>query len=336
MGHPDDSPRGLQNMSDPIDVADYKQVQQAQARIKDKIRLTPVLNELSLDAELNCQLFCKCENLQRTGAFKFRGASNAIARLREKGIAGDVATHSSGNHGAALALAASLEGRMAHVVMPENSSKLKISAVQRYGGIVYLCPPTQQDREDGLQKLVDAGHIPIPPYDHLDIISGQGTATLELLQSHPQLDALMTPVGGGGLISGAVLAAANHNLQLYAAEPQGADDTARSMQQGQRVDSVQGTTIADGLRALVGVRNFAIIRDGVRKVLTVDEDAIRSAMGEFWNHTRMLIEPSSAVVIAAIRQYPEHFSGKKLGVIISGGNIDPADWLSLVRSGEAK
>ncbi len=320
-------------MSDQIDLPDFNDIEQAHVRIRDKVRQTPVLSEPGLDSELNCQLFCKCENLQRTGAFKFRGASNAIARLRERGIEGDVATHSSGNHGAALALAASLDGRTAHVVMPGNASKFKIAAVKRYGGIIDFCQPTQKGREEGLERLVAAGHTPIPPYDHPDIICGQGTAALELLHSHPDLDVLIAPVGGGGLISGTILAAAGKSIELYAAEPEGADDTATSMQQGKRVETVQAVTIADGLRSVVGVRNFAIIRNGISKVLTVDEDAIRSAMGEFWNHTHMLIEPSSAIVIAAIRQHPEHFSGRKVGVVISGGNIDPSDWVSLVRTG---
>ena len=323
-------------MSDPIVIPNFKGIEQAHIRIRDKIRNTPVINEPSLDAELNCQLFCKCENLQRTGAFKFRGASNAIAQLRERGIEGDVATHSSGNHGAALALAASLDGRTAHVVMPDNSSEFKTAAVKRYGGVVNFCQPNQKAREEGLETLVAAGHTPIPPYDHPDIICGQGTAALELLQSHTELDALIAPVGGGGLISGTLLAAANESIEIYAAEPKGADDTATSIEQGRRVDSVQANTIADGLRSVVGVSNFAIIRDGISSVLTVDEDAIRSAMKEFWNHTRLLIEPSSAVVIAAIRKHPEHFSGKKIGVVISGGNIDPSDWVSLVSAGKSQ
>jgi len=320
----------MSELTKPLDITD---IHLAYARIRDKVRRTPVLNEPGLDADLKCTLFCKCENLQHTGAFKFRGASHAIARLGEEEIKGDVATHSSGNHGAALALAASIDGRNAHIVMPENASQLKIEAVRRYGGSIYFCPPTQKDREKGLAKLVAEGHISIPPYDHEDIISGQGTAALELLQSKPNLEVLIAPVGGGGLISGTALAATDRGIALFAAEPKGAADTAASMKLGKRVESWQPDTIADGLRALVGVRNFAIIQQTVRQILTVDEDAIRSAMNEFWRHTRMLIEPSSAVVIAAIRQHPELFSGKKVGAIISGANIDPADWLSLVRTG---
>jgi len=270
--------------------------------------------------------------LQRTGSFKFRGASNAVARLREAGIRGDVATHSSGNHGSALALAARMDGRTAHVVMPDNASALKVDAVQRNGGVVHFCPPSQDDRESGLAHLVQAGHTPIPPYDHFDIISGQGTAALELVESHPGLGILIAPVGGGGLISGTALVAVDHGIAVYAAEPAGAADTAASMALGHRVSSVQPDTIADGLRALVGERNFVIIQRHVRQVLTVEEEEIRTAMVLFWRHTRMLIEPSSAVAIAAIRRYREVFSGRKVGVIISGANIHPKEWLALTEA----
>jgi threonine dehydratase len=270
--------------------------------------------------------------LQRTGSFKFRGASNAVARLREAGISGDVATHSSGNHGSALALAARMDRRTAHVVMPDNASALKVDAVQSNGGVVHFCPPSQDDRESGLARLVQAGHTPIPPYDHFDIIAGQGTAALELVESHPGLDILIAPVGGGGLIGGTALVADDHGITVYAAEPAGAADTAASMALGHRVSSVQPDTVADGLRALVGERNFVIIQRHVRQVLTVEEEEIRTAMVLFWRSTRMLIEPSSAVAIAAIRRYPELFSGRKTGVIISGANIHPREWLALTEA----
>ena len=311
------------------DIPDINAVQEAHRRIRNLINLTPVLASDGLNAELGCELLCKCEHLQRTGAFKFRGASNAVIRLREAGISGDVATHSSGNHGSALALAASLDQRTAHVVMPENASALKVDAVRRNGGIVHFCSPTQMDRESGLARLVQEGHIPIPPYDHFDIIAGQGTAALELVESIPGLDILIAPVGGGGLIGGTALVANDRGIIVYAAEPAGAADTAASMALGHRVNSFHPDTIADGLRALVGERNFLIIQQHVKQVLTVEEQEIRSAMVLFWGNTRMLIEPSSAVVIAAIRRYPHLFSGKKVGAIISGANIHPREWLAL-------
>lgn len=313
------------------DLPDIAAIYQARERIRNRIRDTPVLNDAGLDLELGCELYFKCEHLQRTGAFKFRGASNAVARLREAGNGGDVATHSSGNHGAALALAARLDGRTAHVVMPENSSAIKIESVRNFGGEIHFCAPTQADRESGLARLVEAGHIPIPPYDHFDIIAGQGTAALELMESHPDVNVLIAPVGGGGLISGTALVAADRGVAVYAAEPAGAADTAASIAQGRRVESWQPDTIADGLRALLGERNFAIIQQHISQVVTVTDDEIRAAMRLFWQHTRMLIEPSSAVVIAVLAQYPELFSGKKVGAIITGANIHPAEWISLVQ-----
>lgn len=322
-------------MNEPDDLPDINAVFRAQARIAGLAQLSPVLSDTTLDGALDCTLFCKCEHLQRTGAFKFRGASNAIASLRESGTEGDVATHSSGNHGAALALAAQLDGRKAHVVMPENASPVKIEAVQRYGGIIHFCAPTHAAREAGLARLVQSGNIPIPPYDHVDIIAGQGTAALELVQAYPGLDVLVAPVGGGGLIGGIALVGHHHGIEVVAAEPAGAADTAASLARGHRVESWEPDTIADGLRALVGVRNFTLIQRYVSQVLTVTDDQIRAAMRLFWQHTRMVIEPSSAVAIAAIQGYPGTFQGKRVGVIISGANISPADWVNLVEGVES-
>jgi len=317
-------------------VPGIEDIHSAQRRIRGQVRVTPVLNEPGLDTALNCRLFCKCEHLQYTGAFKFRGASNAVARLREAGISGDVATHSSGNHGAALALAARLDGRTAHVVMPENASPLKIEAVRRFGGQVHFCAPTQAAREAGLARLAERGYLQIPPYDHFDIITGQGTAALELLQSNPDLEMLITPVGGGGLISGTALAATQTDIAVFGAEPAGAADTAASIAQGRRVEAWQPDTIADGLRALVGIRNFAIIQQHVARVLTVSDDEIRRAMALFWLHLRMVIEPSSAVVLAAAYKHPELFSGRRVGAIISGANISPSDWASLLETPQSR
>jgi len=319
----------LQDPPDKNEVPGIIGIRRAHERICGFIRQTPVINEQALDEKLNCQVFFKCEHLQRTGAFKFRGASNAIALLRERKTKGDVATHSSGNHGAALALAASLDGRKAHVVMPENASPVKIEAVQRFGGQIHFCESTQAAREAGLARLVAAGHIPIPPYDHNDIINGQGTAALELFQQQPGLEIVIAPVGGGGLISGTALVASAEGVITVGAEPAGAADTAASLKQGKRVETWQPDTIADGLRALVGVRNFDIIQAHVEQVLTVSEEEIREAMRLFWQYFRMLIEPSSAVVLAAIAKNPDLFTGRKLGAIVSGANIDPADWIRL-------
>jgi threonine dehydratase len=306
---------------------DFQDVQAAEARITHFVRETPVLNDPALDQLLGCRLHIKCENLQRGGAFKLRGASNAVARLREQGLAGDVATHSSGNHGTALALAARLDGRQAHVVMPENASPFKVASVREQGGKVYFCKPTQQAREAGLQALVEQGHIAIPPYDHPDIIAGQGTACLELHRQLPGLDIVVAPVGGGGLIAGTALVTAHYHVSCIGAEPLGAADTATSLRQGSRVESAESDTIADGLRALVGVRNFALISHWVDEVITVTDEEIRQAMISIWRHFRLLVEPSSAVVLAAVKQQPVTFVGKSVAAIISGGNITPDAWL---------
>ncbi len=310
---------------------DFQDVEKAAARIRPFVRQTPLLRDRALDELLGCQLQLKCENLQGSGSFKLRGASNAVGRLREQGIGGDVATHSSGNHGAALALAARLDGRHAHVVMPENASPFKIANVRQQGGLVYFCPASQAGREAGLDALLQQGHTAIPPYDHVDIIAGQGTACLELLQQAPDTEVVITPVGGGGLVGGTALVASHHGITTIGAEPSGAADTATSLARGERVESVDADTIADGLRALVGVRNFALIHERVERVITVSDDEIRAAMVLLWQYFRLLIEPSSAVVVAAIQQQPGTFRGLKVGAILSGGNITPDNWLETSR-----
>ena len=296
----------------------------AKQRISDSVRTTPVLTEPLVNDILGCELWLKCENLQRTGAFKFRGASNGIARLSEICQDGGVETHSSGNHGAALALAASNHKRRAWIVMPEDSVKTKVEAVRNNGGEIVFCKPNQQAREEGLAKLVARGCIPIPPYDHADIICGQGTATLELSEQCPGIDIVLTPVGGGGLISGSAIAAKAliPDVIVIGAEPEGAADTAFSLKQGKRVDRFPVNTIADGLRAIVGVLNFEIIQDQVDQVLTVSETGITDAMALIWRHFRLLIEPSSATVIAAITEHRDVFAGRRIAAIISGGNVD--------------
>jgi len=305
-------------------IPDIADIFSAKQRINGAVRITPVLTDPQLNDELGCELWLKCENLQRTCSFKFRGASNAVALLEENGHQGDVATHSSGNHGAALALAASVHNRRAWIVMPEDSVHTKVEAVRRNGGEVIFCAPNQQAREKGLAELVARGCIPVPPYDHGHIISGQGTAVVEMSAQIPGLDIVLTPVGGGGLISGSAIAARAliPNVTVIGAEPEGAADTALSLRQGKRVENFPVNTIADGLRAIVGVLNFVIISDNVDKVITVSEAGIIEAMALVWQRFRLLVEPSSATVVAAVLAAPGDFSGRRVGAIISGGNVD--------------
>jgi len=314
----------LMNYSSAEQIPSIADILAARQRISKNIRITPIISEPTLNKILGCELWLKCENLQRTGAFKFRGASNAIAHLDELGLDGEVATHSSGNHGSALAMAASTHGRRCRVVMPDNSVKTKVEAVQRNGGEIVFCKPTQQDRENNLQQLIEQGCIPIPPYDHADIICGQGTAVVELEKQCANPDIVLTPVGGGGLIAGSAIAAKAliPGVSVIGAEPAGAADTVYSLEHGKRVDSFPIDTIADGLRAIVGELNFEIIQSQVDRVLTVSETGIIDAMALIWRHFRMVIEPSSATVIAAISEHPDVFAGKKVAAIISGGNVD--------------
>ena len=294
----------------------------AAARLADVVRRTPVLTESALDARLGCQLHFKAEHLQVTGSFKFRGASYAVSRLAD-GIRG-VATHSSGNHGAALAAAARARGLEAHVVMPENAVRTKVEAVRAHGGEVHFCAPTQAAREAGLAEWVARGFDAIPPYDHDDIIAGQGTLALELLEQVDALDCIVAPIGGGGMLAGIARAVAERapGVAVIGAEPAGADDAARSLAAGRRIDDHRPTTIADGLRALIGTRNLDILRDADVPIVTVSEDRIRAAMALLWQHLKQVVEPSGAVALAAVQAAPERFTGKRVGVVLSGGNLD--------------
>ena len=316
-----------------LDLPDITDVHLARARISHQIKTTPVLGDPELDSWAGCRLAVKCENFQRTGSFKFRGASNAILSLDEsleddqaEGEKAAVATHSSGNHGAALALAARLSGRKAHVVMPNDSVSTKIAAVRRYGGEVHFCEPTHASREEGLARLIEQGMVAVHPYDRPEIIAGQGTSALELLGESAGIEMLAVPIGGGGLISGCALVAAAQGVSVIGVEPEGAADTAASLDRGERVSDWRAETIADGLRAVVGVRNFRMIESLVKRVVTVSDDEIRAAQSIAWKLLRLVIEPSSATVIAAIRRYPELFADRRVGAIISGGNVLLDDW----------
>ena len=305
-----------------IQIPTLAEVKDASIRIVPYAERTPV-RTLQLDDET--QLWLKCENFQRTGAFKFRGACNAVFSLSDEEAARGVATHSSGNHAAALACAAELRGILAHVVMPKTTTEMKKNNVQRYSPSITLCEPTLKDREETLQKVLnDTGAIEIHPYNNLRIIAGQGTAALEFLDEIPDLDILLTPVGGGGLLSGTAIATKETNsaIKVIGTEPTGADDAYNSFRKGKIIPSVNPQTICDGLLTSLGEFTFAAIQHHVDDIITISEEAIKSAVKTVREKTGMSIEPSAAVPIATILEGKVNPSGKKVGIIISGGNVD--------------
>lgn len=299
-------------------------VLEAHRRIGPLVRRTPVRTDPGLDRALGCRVHLKCEQLQEIGAFKIRGAMNAVLRLRERGRFADVATHSSGNHGAAVAAAARHDGRGAVVVMPENSVEAKVRNVRRFGGEVVFCAANQAAREQGLERLVGEGLIPVHPYDQFEIIAGQGTVALEFLEQAPAMDTFIAPIGGGGLVSGCAIVCRDRrpDMQLLGVEPEGAAETAASLERGRRVLDWRPETIADGLRATVGALPFRVISQHLDGVLTVSEAGILAGMELLRDHLDMLVEPSSATVIAAILEHPGVFAGRAVGAVLTGGNVD--------------
>jgi len=307
------------------------EIRRAHNRIIDQVRRTPVMTAPDLDARLGLELFFKCEHLQATGSFKLRGASHAISLLGDEIEA--VATHSSGNHGAALARAAAARGLSAHVVMPENSARCKIEATRANGAHIHFCQPSQAARENALADLVARGYAPVPPYDDVRIIAGQGTCVLEMLEQVDALDAIVTPVGGGGLLAGTALAVQDQRARpkVIGAEPLGADDTARSLAAGRRIEDHRPETIADGLRALVGETNLAVIERFVERVVTVTEDQIVDAMLLIWRYLKQVVEPSAAVALAGLIERADDWRGGRVGIILSGGNLDLERFRPLLR-----
>ena len=304
---------------------DLQAIRAAAERIRPYAHRTPVLTCSSLDDMAGAELFFKCENLQKVGAFKFRGAANAVFSLSEQEASKGVATHSSGNHAQALALAAGLRGIPAHIVMPENSPKVKVAAVRGYGARIVFCPPTQRDREQTLERVVaETGATFIHPYNNLGIIAGQATCALELLEQVSDLDLVVAPVGGGGLLSGTALSCRHlrPEVRVIAGEPKGADDAFRSVRDGRIYPSENPRTVADGLRTSLGTLTFPIIRRYVERIVTVEEESIVAAMRHIWERMKILIEPSAAVPLAAILEGGIEISGKRIGVILSGGNLD--------------
>ena len=308
----------------PISLA---QIREAHARIKPFIHHTPVLSSGSINAIAGCEVYFKCENFQKVGAFKARGGLNAVLSIPEEQRKKGVVTHSSGNHAQAMALAARDSGCNAYIVMPNTAPEVKKKAVAGYGAQITFCEPTQEARESNASRIMEeTGATFVSPYNDYKVIEGQATATVEFLEEQTNLDFLMVPVGGGGLLAGTALAAhyLKPELQVYAGEPEGAQDAFLSMQKGEVVRIDRPNTIADGLLTTVGDKNFPIIKQLVKGVLVVNDQEIIEAMRLIWERMKIIIEPSCAVPFAALLKNKEKFAGKKVGIILSGGNVDLA------------
>ncbi|MGB3588084.1 MAG: pyridoxal-phosphate dependent enzyme [Tunicatimonas sp.] len=306
----------------PITLTD---IRRAAERIQPLIHRTPVLTCETLNRKSGAKLFFKCENFQRAGAFKMRGAANAVLSLSESDRAKGVATHSSGNHGQALAKAAQSVGIPAYIVMPSTAPEVKKRAVAEYGAEIVFCEPTLQAREDTLAQVIARTESTfVHPYNNEQVITGQATAALELIEDSEGLDAIMAPVGGGGLLSGTALSA--HYLlpqaEVIAGEPAGADDAYQSLQVGQIIPSEKPNTIADGLLTSLGDKTFPIIQEYVKEIITVSDEEIIAAMRLIWERMKIIIEPSCAVPLAALLKQADDFAGKRVGIILTGGNVD--------------
>ncbi len=303
----------------------FADIQQAARRIEPFAHRTPVITNESLDQRVGAQAYLKCENMQKVGAFKFRGACNAVFSLSDEEAKHGVVTHSSGNHAQALALAARLRGIPAYIVMPENAPQVKKDAVAGYGGRITFCAPTLEAREGTMERIrLDTRATVVHPYNDERVIAGQGTAALELLDTIPDLDAVIAPVGGGGLLSGTSIAAKGlkPGVRVIAGEPELADDAYRSMQEGRIVPSLDPKTIADGLLTSLGTLTFPILRERVEQIVTVSEQGIIEAMKFVWERAKIVIEPSAAVAVAVLWEGRMDLTGLKVGVILSGGNVD--------------
>lgn len=304
---------------------DLVAIRAAHDRIRPHIHRTPVLTSERLDAASGASLFFKCENFQKVGAFKARGATNAVFALDDETARRGVATHSSGNHAAALSRAAKLRGIAAHIVMPSNSPKVKVRAVEGYGGRIVFCEPNQRSREDACARVIaETGATLIHPFESEDVMAGQGTIAIELLEDVPDLDLLLCPVGGGGVLCGTAVAAKTllPSIKVIATEPAGADDAAQSFHQHKLVYQEQKNTIADGLRTNLGTINFALIQRYVDDIVAVPDEAIVSAMRTIWETMKIVVEPSGAVPYGAVLEKLIDLRAKRIGIILTGGNVD--------------
>jgi len=303
----------------------FEDVLAAAERIRGHVHRTPVMTSKSIDGIAGAHLHFKCENLQKVGAFKARGATNAVLSLDEEAAGRGVATHSSGNHAAALAYAAGIRGVPAHVVMPSSAPPVKKAAVAGYGALITECKPTLEARETTLDDVVErTGATFIHAYDNPNVIAGQGTASLELLTDVPDLEVVIAPVGGGGLMSGTAIAVSSSrpDITIWGSEPAGADDAFRSLRDRTLYPSVEPKTIADGLLTSLSDRTFRILSERLEGILTVGEETIVRAMRLLWERMKLVVEPSGAVPLAAVLEHPENFADRRVGLIISGGNVD--------------
>jgi threonine dehydratase len=306
-------------------VADFAAVRQAALRIAHVVHRTPVLRSDFFDRATGARVFFKCENFQKVGAFKFRGASNAVLSLEDDEARRGVVTHSSGNHAQALALAARMRGIPATIVMPSNAPAVKRAAVAGYGAKIVSCEPSVRSREETADAVMRrTGAVFVHPYNDPRIIAGQGTAGLELLEDVPNLDVVLAPVGGGGLLSGTAIAVRSLRpiAKVLGAEPKGADDAARSLATGHILPSDNPQTVADGLRTSLGELTFRLIRQLVEDIVTVEDTATMNAMRLVWERMKIVIEPSAAVPVAVLLENADRFAGRRVGVILSGGNVD--------------
>ena len=307
---------------------ELKDIRDAHERIRGFIHRTPVMSSQQINELLGAEIYFKCENFQKAGAFKFRGATNALLCLSKEEASNGVGTHSSGNHAGALAKAAGMLGISAHIVMPENSREVKKKAVAGYGADIHFCKPTLEARETTMEWLAKkTGCTFIHPYDKFEIIAGQGTAAVELLEDYPDLDIIMAPVGGGGLLSGIAIGSKGMKPEIlvWAGEPTGANDAWKSFKTGELVPSVEPQTMADGLLTSLSGLTFRAIQQHVDEILLCDENNIVEAMRLIWERMKIIVEPSSAVPLGALMQNQQNWKGKKIGIILSGGNVDLGD-----------
>ena len=302
-----------------------KDIEKAHDRIRPFIHRTPILTNSSLNELSGAELFFKCENFQKAGSFKIRGATNAVQLLSKEDLKKGIATTSSGNHGAALSMAVTRRGGKTHVVMPHNTPKIKVENVKRNGGEIVWCETSQESREGVLEDLVKKnGSEVIHPYNDERIIAGQGTCAKELIEDCPDLDIIVSPVSGGGLIGGTLIMAneIEEKIEVYGAEPSEADDAFRSLAAGKIIPNKTINTICDGLRAQIGALNFPILKEFVSEIITITEEEVIDAMRMVWERMKLIVEPSCSITLAAVLKRKAQFSNKRIGLILSGGNVD--------------